>query len=55
MTVQQLRALAAAFEIVLLDEEIEATLAELNAMLANARRLAERLALDDEPGLRPAP
>ncbi|MCS6802928.1 MAG: hypothetical protein RMM58_11640 [Chloroflexota bacterium] len=55
MTADDLRRLAAALGIELLDDEIEADLAELEAMLANARRLAERLTSDDEPALTAEP
>ncbi|GIW07719.1 MAG: hypothetical protein KatS3mg060_2524 [Dehalococcoidia bacterium] len=53
MTADELRRLAAALGIDLLDDEIDADLVELEAMLENARRLRERLTAEDEPGLRP--
>jgi hypothetical protein len=53
VTTDDLRRLAAALGIALLDEELAADLAELEAMLAQAQRLRERLAPEDEPGLRP--
>ena len=54
MTTDDLRRLAAALGVQLLDEELDADLVEFEAMLANARRLRERLTPDDEPDLRPA-
>jgi hypothetical protein len=49
LTADDLRRLAELLGITLLDDEVEADRAELEAMLANARRLAERLSPDDEP------
>lgn len=51
LTTDDLRRLAAMLGIALLDDEVDMDRAELEAMLANARRLAERLSPDDEPPL----